>query len=175
MDLFEAIDKRCSYRGDFADAPVPEEDLRKIVQGGIQAPSGRNEQTTSFVIVDRAELISEIADVLGKPFCQTAKAMIVCISDPRPVFKGMSFAAEDRAAAVENMLLAITALGYATVWLDGVLKSENRDEKIAELLGVPDHLEVSILLPVGVPAEQGKQKEKLPFEKRAWFNRFSGE
>jgi nitroreductase len=172
MELFEAINRRHSYRGDFTDARVPEEDLRKIVQAGIQAPSGRNEQTTSFIVVDDPELLSRIAEVIGKPFCRSAPAMIVCVSDPRPVFKGMSFAAEDRAAAVENMLLAVTALGYATVWLDGVLKSENRAETIAEMLGVPDSLEISIILPIGVPAEKGSQKEKLPFEQRASFNRF---
>ena len=32
MDLFEAIEKRHSYREGFTDAPVPREDLRKIVQ-----------------------------------------------------------------------------------------------------------------------------------------------
>lgn len=52
MDLFEAVARRHSYRGPYTDQPVPREDLRKIVQAGIQAPSGRNEQTTSFVIID---------------------------------------------------------------------------------------------------------------------------
>ena len=36
----------------------------------------------------------------------------------------MSFGAEDCAAAVANMLLAITAVGYATVWTDGALRRE---------------------------------------------------
>ncbi len=49
MELFEAIAKRYSYRGPFSDAPVPREDLRKIVQAGIQAPSGKNEQVISFL------------------------------------------------------------------------------------------------------------------------------
>lgn len=171
MDLFEAIAKRYSYRGEFTDAPVPREDLKKIVQAGIQAPSAKNEQVTSFVIVDDPERLGEIARIVDRPVCHTARAMIVCVSDPRPVFGQLSFSAEDRAAAVENMLLAVTALGYATVWLDGVLRRGGIAERIGKLLGVPEPLTVRILLPLGVAATPGSQAGKLPFDRRAWFNR----
>jgi nitroreductase len=171
MDVFEAIAKRHSYRRDFTDAAVPREDLVKIVLAGIRAPSGKNEQTTSFVIVDDPELLRRIAEIVDRPVCRTARAMIACVIDPRPVLGQISFAVEDCSAAVENMLLAIAALGYATVWLDGVLRPENVAARIGHLLGVPEGRSVRILLPLGVPVEPGTQKEKLPFEKRAWFNR----
>lgn len=170
MDLFEAISRRHSYRGEFTAAPVPRKDLETIVQAGIQAPSGRNEQVATFAIVDDPGLLRQIAEIVDKPVCRSAKAMVVCVTDPRPVFAGLSFAAEDCAAAVENMLLAITALGYATVWLDGALRTEDRAARIGRLLGVPSDRTVRILLPVGVPTEPGQQKEKLPFDQRAWFN-----
>jgi nitroreductase len=172
MDLFEAIQNRYSYRGPFAETPIPRDDLRKIVQAGIQAPSGKNEQTTSFVVVDDPRLLGQIAAMLDRPVCSTARAMIACVIDPRPVLPGLSFAVEDCAAAVENMLLAITALGYATVWLDGVLRRDDIAARIGRLLGVPAGLTVRILLPLGVPLEPGTQKEKRPFAERAWFNRF---
>ena len=174
MDLFEAIAKRYSYRGAFTDTPVPREDLVKIVQAGIQAPSANNEQVVSFVIVDDPKLLAQIAQILDRPSCNTARAMIACVADPRPIFGGVSFAAEDCAASVENMLLAITALGYATVWLDGVLRRGNNAQRIGKLLGVPPGLTLRVLLPLGVAAEPGTQKEKLPFDRRAWFNRYGG-
>lgn len=171
MELFEAIAKRHSYRGRFTDAPVPRDDLRRIVQAGIQAPSAKNQQVVSFVVVDDPALLGEIAEIVDKPVCRSARAMIACAVDPRPVFEGLSFAAEDCAAAVENMLLAVTALGYAGVWLDGALRSGNRAERIGRLLNVPPHKTVRILLPIGVPEERCEQREKLPFGRRAWFNR----
>lgn len=170
MDVFEAIARRYSYRGEFTDAPVPREDLVKIVQAGIRAPSAKNEQTTSFAIVDDPKLLRQIANLLDRPVCSTAKAMIVCIIDPRPVLEFTSFAIEDCAAAVENMLLAITALGYTTVWLDGVLRRDSIATEIARLLRVPLGRTVRILLPVGVAAQPAAQRERLPFEQRAWFN-----
>jgi len=174
MDVFEAFAKRYSCRGPFADVPVPREDLEKIVQAGIRAPSGKNEQVVSFVIVDDPELLRQVAALVSRPVCNTAKAMIACVTDPRPVFEGLSFDREDCAAAVQNMLLAITALGYASVWLDGVLRLGNVDRRVGRLLGVPDGKTVRIVLPIGVAAEPGVQREKLPLEQRAWFNRYGG-
>ena len=175
MDVLEAIAKRHSYRGPFEDRVVPREDLRKIVQAGIQAPSGNNEQTTVFVIVDDLDTIASIQGMHpGNTAMQQARAYIACIADraPEPTFGSHSFQVEDCAAAVENMLLAVTALGYATVWVDGWLRAEGRAERIGEFLGLPEGKTVRIILPIGVPAEVHQQAEKKSFEERAWFNRY---
>jgi len=176
MDLFDAIDRRYSYRGAFTEAAVPREDLERIVQAGIQAPSAKNEQVASFVVVDDPAVLGQLAQIIGKsPLCDTAKAMIVCVADPRPILGDMAFDVEDCAASVENMLLAITALGYATVWLDGVLRRDDKARRVGDLLGVPRDKQVRIVLPIGVAAEPGSQKEKLPLDQRAWFNRYGGQ
>jgi nitroreductase len=174
MDLFETIEKRYSYRGEFKPDPVPREHLIKIVEAGIRAPSACNQQVVSFVIVDDPELLEKLAKTIDRPVCYTAKAMIACVADPRPVYREMSFAPEDCGAAVENVLLAITALGYATVWLDGVLRVEDRAERVGRLLGVPDDKTVAVVLPIGVAVQPGAQRERLPFDQRAWFNKWGG-
>ena len=171
MDIFKAIEKRHSYRGGFTDKPVPNKDLERIVQAGIQAPSGCNEQTTTFVIVNDPDLLSSMAEILDRRVVREAGAVIVCVTDPRPVIRDTSFAVEDCSAAVENMLLAITALGYATVWIQGGLSVEERAERIARLLDVPGDRQVKVVLPIGEPAQVCEQKEKAPFDERAWFNR----
>ena len=65
MDVFEAIAKRHSYRGPFRDRAVPRADLERIVQAGLQAPSGKNAQTTSFVIVDDAHQLYSLQPALS--------------------------------------------------------------------------------------------------------------
>lgn len=174
MDLFEAIAKRYSHREAFTDAPVPREDLVKIVLAGMRAPSAKNDQVTSFVIVDQPEQIQAVAKILDRPVCYAAQAIIVCVTDPRPVFQGISFAVEDCAAAVENMLLAITALGYASVWVQGGLRLGDTAERLGRLLGVPEGHQVQIALPLGVPAKLGAPAQRQSFEQRAWFNRWGG-
>lgn len=175
MDVFEAIQKRHSYRGPFQQTPIPKEDLRQIVQAGIQAPSGKNMQTTTFVIVDDSALARKIGCLhTSNTAVQQAQAMIACVIDRQPsaIYEGHSFQIEDCAAAVENMLIAIAALGYATVWIDGWLRVEGRAEKIGQMLDVPERKVIRVLLPIGAPTEQWQQKEKKPFEARAWFNRY---
>ncbi len=174
MDLFEAISKRCSYRGRFSPERIPREVLTKIVQAGIQAPSACNAQVVSFVIIDDPQQCQGLAEIVERPVCNEAVAMIACVVDPRPVYHGLAFAAEDCAACLENMLLAITALGYASVWLDGVLRREDKAARVGRLLGVPEGKDVRIVLPLGVPAEPAVQREKLPFAQRAWFNQYGG-
>ena len=175
MELFEAIGKRHSYRGAFKDSPVSKDDLRKIVEAGLKAPTGCNAQPTTFVIVDDEAILEKIRAMHpNNKAMQQCRAMIACLVnvDPEPVYESMSFEVEDCAAAVENMLLAVTALGYATVWIDGWLRVEGRAERIGELLGVPEGKIVRIALPIGAPAEEYKQPEKKPFGERAWFNKF---
>ena len=173
MELFEAIQKRYSYRDDFKDAPVHREDLTRIVSAGLEAPSGCNAQTTTFVIVDDPGIMDEIRKVHNMRAVQDAKAFIAAVVNktPKPVYGKSSFEVEDCSAAVQNMLLAVTALGYATVWIDGALRDEGRAEKINRLLGIPADKTVRIILPIGVPAHEGPRKPKKPFADRVAFNR----
>lgn len=172
MDFFEAVQRRYSHRTPFLDQPVPDEDVRKIVEAGIQAPSGMNAQTTSFVVVTDPQLRAQIAQVLSSPATQTAPVILVVLSEHVITPCGLAFEVEDYAAAVENMLLAASALGYASVWMDGMTKADQANAAIRALLNIPEGKTVRTILPLGVPAEVGTQKERKPFEARCTYNRF---
>jgi nitroreductase len=175
MDVFEAINKRHCYRGSFKAQHIPREHLTRIVQAGLDAPSGKNAQTTRFVIVDEPTLVREIAAMHeANKAMQQAQAFIACIVDdlPEAVYEGLSFQIEDCAAAVENILLAVTALGYGSVWIDGWLRVKGRAEAIGKKLNLPAGKRICVLLPVGIPAETYKPPGKLPFEQRVWFNSY---
>lgn len=176
MNVFEAIAKRHSYRGPIRDQKIPREHLKAIVQAGIQAPSGNNAQTTRFVIIDDEQKVKEIRTLhKGNKTMQQATAYIACIIDKNPesTYEGYSFQIEDCAAAVENMLLATTELEYATVWIDGWLRLNNHASKIGMLINLPADKIIRVLLPLGIPEKIWQQQERLPFEKRAWFNTFN--
>jgi nitroreductase len=175
MELFEAISKRRSYRAGFSDAAVAAEDLKKIVAAALSAPSGCNAQTTEFVIINDEATVASIAKMHPtNAAMMQGKAFIACILDREAgaVYDGMSFQVEDCAAAVENMLLAITALGYETVWIDGWLRREGRAEAIGSMINVPESKIIRILLPIGVASEEYSQPGKKPFQERAWFNKY---
>jgi nitroreductase len=176
MDLFEAIARRQSYRGPMKDGVVSRADLVRIVQAGIQAPSGYNGQSTRFVVVDDPAQLAQLAAI--DPDCgvlRRARAVIACVAPRGPAPDArLFFGVEDCSAATENMLLAIAALGYASVWLDGWLRYDGHDEAVAALLGVPGDLIVRVLLPLGRPVDAEVQHPKRPWAERAWFGRYGG-
>lgn len=173
MDFFDVIAKRYSYRGKFKPGTVPESDIRQILDAGIRAPSGFNAQTTRFVAVTDETLRQQIAALTPSPATETAPVLLVPVSERVVMPNGMVFEVEDYGACVENILLAITAKGYAAVWMDGRVKADGIAGKIAALLHVPEGFTVRAVIPFGVPEEPGVQKERKPFAQRVSFNRFA--
>jgi len=58
------------------------------------------------------------------------------------------------------MLLAVTALGYASLWVEGqVLRQEDYGKGV---LGVPDDRRLLAILPIGAPAAPPSQADKKP-------------
>ena len=177
MELFEAIHRRASYRKAFTSAPVHRGQLEQIVEAGIRAPTGYNAQTTSFVVVTDPDRRAQIAEATGdRDVVASAQAIIAVIMRRGPV-EGheFDFGVEDYAAATENMMLAVTALGLASVWIDGALRRDGVADRIGELLGVPDGHEVRVILPIGVPEDDPPPTRRRPLGERAWFEAYGGD
>ena len=83
MEFFETVEKRASYRYAFAEKDIPEEDIRQIVTAGLQAPSGYNFQTTSFVIVRDPELRAKLAELIPTPATKTAPVIMAALSEQK--------------------------------------------------------------------------------------------
>ena len=97
--------------------------------------------------------------------------MICVLTEQLIAYRNRTFYVQDYAAAIENMLLAIESLGYASCWIEGhITDIDQIGRKMADILGVPEHMELVCFLPVGRPAEAAKQPSKKPFGDRAWFN-----
>lgn len=173
MEIFEAINQRYSYRGKYAEQKVPRADLLRIVEAGLAAPSGCNLQTTSLLVVDDPEQLAALRRVIQPPLGETAPAMICVLARRIIAYRTFCFATQDYAAAIENMLLAIVALGYQSCWVEGHVTAEDHiGRQMADILGVPEDYELVCYLPVGVALEEGKRMKKKPLAERAWLNRF---
>ena len=171
--MLELIQKRRSYRGKYKDVKVPRERLKAIMEAGLAAPSGCNKQTTSLIAVDDKIILDKIKSVIDPPVAETAPAMICVLTRRIFAYRDRCFSIQDYSAAIENMLLAITAMGYQSCWYEGhITDTDKLGEKIAKILGVPDDYELVCILPVGVAEEEPVKAKKKAFEERAWFNGF---
>jgi len=171
MDFFKTVAERHSYRSKFKAAEVPESDVVKIIDAGLRAPSGCNAQTTSFIVVVNKQLREEIAKIFNSDNLATAPVIIVVTTKKITFDFGLDFELEDYGAAVENILLAVTAMGYASLWLDGGTRLGGTDSALAKLLDVPADLQIRTIMPIGVPENPGKQAARKPFDERVTWKR----
>ena len=173
MDVMEVIQNRHSYRGKYKDLPVPREDLVKIMQAGLAAPSGCNKQTTSLIAVDDPAILADLLRVIEPPVGETAPAVICVLTQRINAYRDKCFAIQDYSAAIQNMLLAITDLGYQSCWYEGHITDDDRIcDKMAHILHVPDSYDLVCFLPVGIAENDLIIPQKKAFEERAWFNSF---
>ena len=173
MNTIETILTRRSYRGKYKPTPIPREDLKKIMEAGLAAPSGCNKQTTSLIAVDDPDILRKIISVIDPPVAETAPAGIFVLTRRVCAYRDKCFAVQDYSAAIQNMLLAITELGYQSCWFEGHITDDDRiDLKISAILNVPEEYDLVCFLPVGVAEKTPTAPKKKPFEERAWFNSF---
>ena len=173
MNAMEVMMNRHSYRGKYKPEPVPRAHLVQILEAGLAAPSGCNKQTTSIIAVDDPDMLAQLHAVINPPIGETAPAMICVLTRPIIAYRDRCFAVQDYAAAIENMLLAIKALGYESCWIEGHITDTDRiGRQMADILGVPEEYELVCFLPVGAAADGVKPPAKEPFSRRAWFNGF---
>ena len=180
MQFFDTMIARYSYRGEFEPTPVPREDLVKICQAGIQAPSAGNLQSQRFYVVTNPNMLAKIREIFNPadtPRKQmgvaTAPALILLVSKLLKMGeRGDSpFELQDYGAAAQNVLLAIADLGYSTVWTDGHTNfTQSFQEKIGSIIDLDDDAKVRAVLPIGIPKEKGgKQAQRKTFEELTRF------
>lgn len=155
MDLFEAISKRRSIRQFCSDHPVDDATVQRILESAIAAPSAGNGQPWRFFVVRDPALKRQLAFEAGhQRFIDQAPVAIVVCVDLDKAEEGYgergrkTYALQDTAAAIQNMLLTITALGLGSCWVGAFNESV-----AAELLKLPGNVRPLAILPVGLPAE----------------------
>jgi nitroreductase len=180
MDLFEAMHSLRAMRRLKPD-PIPDEVLQRILQAAIRAPSGGNRQPWYFLVVRDASARRQLAELwragyqelLKIPYYAEAAAgggnvaqqkmmrsvqhlaahlhevpvhLIVCIDtagQPPSFNHGSSIF-----PAIQNLMLAARGLGIGTVL---TTIHHYRDAELKALLGIPDHIVVAALIPMGYP------------------------
>ncbi|MDR2558453.1 MAG: nitroreductase family protein, partial [Oscillospiraceae bacterium] len=140
MNLFEAIERRYSHKEKFLPNPVPLGDLERIAKAGLAAPTGMNSQCVRLVILPDREAVQPLCDVAPTDGMLTAPAAIAVLTDKFVQRGTVNFEIEDYSAAAMQMLLAATALGYESLWLDSPYFDAEKQKQALEVLGaLPNH------------------------------------
>ena len=159
MDFFEVVKKRRSIR-EYTGESITNEDLEKIIDAARHAASGYNAQPWKFVLVTDREKIKAISQMMS-PWMEKSAAMMAVLVNPEA-----HFAVQDCSAATQNILLAATALGYGSCWLEGT--SSRYERALKNLLRIPDALRLQTLISIGVPTQIPEREKKPLSEVLCW-------
>jgi nitroreductase/flavin reductase (DIM6/NTAB) family NADH-FMN oxidoreductase RutF len=150
--LKDTIKSRRSIRSYDPSKPVTREQLDKLMEAAMYAPSACNSRPWEFIAVTKREILDEMARV--HPFagmCSTATAAIIVVAIPQEG-RPEGYYPQDCGAATQNILLQADSMGLGTCWC-GVYPRDERIAHIRELLNIqPPKIPFNIVA-IGVPNE----------------------
>jgi nitroreductase len=150
MDFFKIVEDRRSMRK-FAEIPVEEEKLHKILETANRAPSAGNLQGYEIYVVRKLEQRQALVKAAGdQEFLAEAPVVLVFCADPtRSAVKygerGVTlYSIQDATIACSYSQLAAKAQGLDTVWVGAF-----DEAAVSEIVHVPPDLRPVAMLPIG--------------------------
>ena len=163
--VLDVIKSRRSVRA-YKEEQIKDEELEMILEGGLWAPSGTNDQSWHFTVIQNKELLDDISEkcksVLKKSENEDISKLggneklhifynaptVILVSANQQAVTPM----EDSSGAVENMLLVAESLSIGSCWV-GIASPLFDDSELGptyrEKCGIPENYKVMHAIPVG--------------------------
>ena len=150
MTFFELAQNRYSVRS-YQNTPIEDEKLKLILEAGRVAPTACNYQPQKIYVAKSADARAKLASVCRFTF-DAPVILVVCYDRTRDwknkLMPGYEAGETDAAIVCTHMMLQAAELGIGSCWV-GYFNAQ----AVADVLGIPEHITVSALLPIGYPSE----------------------
>jgi nitroreductase len=156
VDVFLSIVSKREVRS-YADRPLPDDAVRRVLEAGRLAGSSRNRQARRFVVL-RDGALERAARTVWMPDNLLGAQLAVAI-----VVRGKGPTGFDAGRAAQNMMLAASGEGIGSC-PNGVADPD----ALAELLGQADDEQVATVISFGYPARPVDPAGRTPEE---WIER----
>lgn len=163
MNVFEAIQTMLAVRT-YADKPLPDDAVRRIVEAGWLTGSSMNLQPWHFIVVQDRETLRQLGALAPSgPYIADAALAVAVVIEPT------AYAVSDASRAIQSMMLTAWAEGIGSNWV-----GFHGLDAAKPLLGVLQTLDLFAIIPFGYPAQPvGKgQKRRKPLAAVAHRERF---
>jgi len=157
LDVFEAIKTRRSIRK-YSPKPVPKKLLLKIAEAAQLAPSASNIQPWHFIFVTDRDKCEQLSKGRWAGFLTESPVVVVGCGDQKA---SPSWYRVDVTIALEHIVLAAASEGLGTCWIGSFI-----EDKVKQLIKIPEDYRVVALLALGYPLEKLVSSGKHPIHKR---------
>ena len=145
----------------FIHKPLDKETIELLLKAAMSAPSAAAKDPWRFIVVQERQTLQEMAQILphGRMLAE-ASAGILVLGDLSSAYDNkLSYLLQDCSAAIENLLLAASALSLGGCWL-GVHPREDRVKLLQEKFLLPENLIPVSALAIGWPAETPSKRHR---------------
>lgn len=152
--MTNTIQNRHSVR-QFKDKSLSQEQIDQLTAAFQASPCGMHEADVmeGSIITDK-QLLIDIEKQTDNAAYDAPMIFIIATK------KGSPFGERDASVAAENIMLQATDLGLGSVYvMSGAIKL-NDDSNLLKRLGVDDNYEATVMVPVGLPAEEVKSVDR---------------
>lgn len=148
-EILKLIRSRRSIRK-FREQNIPEETVFEILEAGIWAPSGLNNQPWRFVIIKDRDLRDKISRLTKYSRIITAADFCIAVFYNKPAGYDRDKDLMAIGSCIQNMLLYSHSAGIGSVWLGEILKNK---QEINGIFEIDESCEFMALLAFGIPDE----------------------
>jgi len=140
---------------------VSEEAVEALLNAAMAAPSARALDPWRFVVIREPSRLKEIAEGLpnGKMLADAPLGIVVCGELEAANGAELSYMLQDCTAAIENLLLAVHALGLGACWL-GVHPRTDRMAHVTKVCELPEGIIPVCAMAIGYPDEQKEARTR---------------
>lgn len=176
MDFDNIIDKRHCARS-FKDRRASWKDVMLAIDAANQGPFAGNMNHLKFLIIEFPDKIKELAKHSKQTWMAESGILVVVCSDDTHLEKqygerGRVYSRQQAGAAIMTLILKLTDLGLASCWV-----GEYNDDMIRQVLGIPQHIQIEAIIPVGYERlEKGKKmkQKKIALERAIFWEKWEG-
>jgi len=149
MEFMDVLLKRRSTRK-FSQKPVTKEELDYVLKAALLAPSSMNRKPISFMVVERAETLKELAHAKdhGAELLENADKAIVVIADTLI----SDTWCEDSSIALTYLHLAATDLNLASCWVQIHMRQKSgvyAESVVRDILKIDEHYRIAGIMALG--------------------------
>ncbi len=151
MNFENIIKVRRSIRS-YSNKEVEDEKINYVLESARLAPSWGNGQCWHFIVIKDKKIIKDLSRTsIINQWLKKAPIVIVACGDPKQsgLRNNINYFIVDVSIALEHIILAATDKGLGTCWIGGF-----NEKKVKIILGIPEHIRVIALTPLGYPAEK---------------------
>ena len=174
--MYDLITCRHSVRK-YKDQQVLQEDINKIIEAGLSAPSGQNTQPWHFTVIQNKEIQNELVETCKCMFLEKGAEwrknwaimdgfnpfyspnVIIVVSNKNSIDKSN----EDCCFAIENMVLMCESLGLSSCIIRDICWAINKSNQ--SKYGIPEEYDCFMCISIGYPSVENNSRKKFDYSK----------